>query len=113
MESTQRLLRSCLQPQGGTGMARRGGAVQRLVERLQAAYADIWQLKLLQGLEKLKVLLPKDAMQPVTCHQSLRSSDAAHSESLQIKRLQAQGVCTVSYGVKHPYAFERWHHWLA
>ena len=66
MESTQRLLRSCLQPQGGTGMARRGGAVQRLVERLQAAYADIWQLKLLQGLEKLKVLLPKDAMQPVT-----------------------------------------------
>ena len=59
MDSTQRLLRSCLQPQGSTGMARRGSAVQRLVERLQAAYADIWQLKLLQGLEKLKVRLPQ------------------------------------------------------
>ena len=55
VESAQRLLRSCTQPQGSASLARRGGAVQPLVERLQAAYADIWQLRLLQGLEKLKV----------------------------------------------------------
>lgn len=34
---------------------RRSGAVQPLVDRLQGAYADIWQLKLLQGFDKLKV----------------------------------------------------------
>ena len=28
--------------------------MQLLVKRLQAAYTDIWQLRLLQGLEKLK-----------------------------------------------------------
>lgn len=55
VDSAQRLLRRCLQPQGGAAVARRGGAVQPLAERLQAAYSDIWQLKLLQGLEKLKV----------------------------------------------------------
>lgn len=59
LESAQRLLNSCLQPQSSAAAVRRGSAVQPLVERLQGAYADIWQLKLLQGLNKLKVCSPK------------------------------------------------------
>ena len=55
LDSAERLLRSCLRPRSGPAAVRRRGAVQPLVERLQAAYADIWQLKLLQGLDKLKV----------------------------------------------------------
>ena len=58
LESAQRLLNSCLQPQSSAAAVRRGSAVQLLVERLQGAYADIWQLKLLQGLNKLKVCSP-------------------------------------------------------
>ena len=55
LDSAERLLRSCLRPRGGPAAVRRSGAVQPLVERLQAAYADIWQLKLLQGFDKLTV----------------------------------------------------------
>ncbi len=55
LESAERLQRSCLRPRGGPAAVRRSGAVQPLVDRLQGAYADIWQLKLLQGFDKLKV----------------------------------------------------------
>ena len=58
LDSAERLLRSCLRPRGGPAAAHRRGVVQPLVERLQAAYTDIWQLKLLQGLDKLKVGIP-------------------------------------------------------
>ena len=73
VDSTQRLLRRCLQPQGGAVLARRGGAVQPLVERLQAAYTDIWQLRFLQGLEKLKAS-PLCALRLVTRVWSLTPS---------------------------------------
>ena len=54
---------------------RRRGAVQPLVERLQAAYADIWQLKLLLGLDKLKV--GTSAAMLTACLQMLTCSSVA------------------------------------
>lgn len=77
LESAQRLLNSCLQPHSSAAAVRRGSAVQPLVERLQGAYADIWQLKLLQGLSKLKVCSPE-----------------AHLEYLVRSELQPTDCCT-------------------
>ena len=101
MESAQRLLRSCLQPQGGAALARRGGAVQPLVERLQGAYADIWQLRLLQGLEKLKVCRPYSAGAACDLQARYGAVQAAHARFWQLGRLQrASAVRSGASGTK-------------
>ena len=57
MEGAQQLLRVCLEPPspGIAAAVQDSGAMGPLLERLQDAYGDIWQLHFMSGLGKLQV----------------------------------------------------------
>lgn len=57
LETAERLLSRC-SGAGSAGAAQvQSGAARKLMQRLQAAYADMWQLQLREGLAELLVRL--------------------------------------------------------
>ena len=57
LETAERLLSRCSEA-GSAGAAQvQSGAARQLMQRLQAAYADMWQLQLREGLTELLVRL--------------------------------------------------------
>jgi hypothetical protein len=94
MEGAQQLLRVCLEPPspGIAAAVQDSGAIGPLLERLQDAYADIWQLHFMSGLGKLQV----------QCADMSCTNEEAHDSSVRHRNVAVCRKCCNSLLHIHP-----------